>query len=75
MSWKYLYLADLKKMHMNDKLAENLVLLGEREMGDQTLFRPRPKTLNMNELLQRHKTFDATKIKLNSKCILRGYIK
>ena len=64
-------------MHMNGKLAENLVLLGEREreMGDQTLFRPRPKTLNMNELLQRHKTFDATKIKLNSKCILRGYIK
>jgi hypothetical protein len=32
-----------------------------REMGDQSLFRSRPQTLNMNELLQRqrHKTFDA----------------
>ena len=32
----------------------------ERERGDQTLFRLRPQTLNMNELLhQSRKTFDA----------------
>ena len=31
-----------------------------REMGDLSLFRSRPQTLNMNELLQRHQTFDAS---------------